>query len=49
MAEFLQSFDTAARDGIITLAEFMDYYMDVSPTIKGDNVFENMVRNTWKC
>lgn len=48
MKEFLDAWDTPARDGVITLAEFMDYYMDVSPTIKGDNVFENMLRNTWK-
>jgi hypothetical protein len=49
MAEFLQAWDTQARDGIISLAEFMDYYMDVSPCIISDKVFENMVRNTWKC
>jgi len=49
MTEFLQSWDTQARDGIITLAEFVDYYMDVSPCIKSDQVFENMVRNTWRC
>ena len=26
MAEFLQAWDTQARDGIVTLAEFIDYY-----------------------
>ena len=46
--EFLASWDSQSRGAEISLAEFIDYYKDVSPTIKGDNVFENMVRNTWK-
>lgn len=47
--EFLSVWETAARDGVINLAEFLDFYKDVSPSIMGDNVFENMVRNTWNC
>ena len=35
-SEFLLAWDTCARDGVVTFAEFMDYYMDVSPTIKSD-------------
>jgi len=46
--EFLASWDSQSRGAEISLAEFIDYYKDVSPTIQGDNVFENMVRNTWK-
>jgi hypothetical protein len=49
MTEFLMAWDTQARDGIISKAEFIDYYKDVSPCITSDKVFENMVRNTWRC
>jgi len=49
MAEFLSVWETAARDGVINLAEFLDFYKDVSPSIMADNVFENMVSNTWNC
>ena len=45
--EFLTVWETSARDGVINLAEFLDFYKDVSPSIMADNVFENMVRNTW--
>ena len=45
--EFLAAWDTHARDGVISLAEFVDYYKDVSPTIFADNVFGNMIKNTW--
>ena len=47
--EFLQCWDTQMLDGVISLAEFVDYYKDVSPTIISDDVWENMVRNTWRC
>lgn len=47
MQEFLCVWETSARDGVINLAEFLDFYKDVSPCIMADNVFENMVRNTW--
>jgi len=46
-AEFLGVWDTQARDGVISLAEFVDYYKDVSPTICAENVFANMIKNTW--
>ena len=49
MAEFLSVWETAARDGVINLGEFLDFYKDVSPSCMADNVFENMVRNTWGC
>ena len=45
--EFLCVWETSARDGVINLAEFLDFYKDVSPAIMADNVFENMVTNTW--
>lgn len=45
--EFLQAWDTVATDGVVSLNEFIDYYMDVSPTIVSDDVFESMVKNTW--
>lgn len=45
--EFLCVWETCARDGVINLAEFLDFYKDVSPAIMADNVFENMIKNTW--
>jgi hypothetical protein len=33
MHEFLSVWETAARDGVINLAEFLDFYKDVSPAI----------------
>jgi len=47
LAEFMSVWDTHHRTGVINLAEFIDFYMDVSPTVKSDAVFENMVRHTW--
>ena len=34
-------------DGVITKAEFLDYYRDVSALIDKDDYFELMMRNTW--
>lgn len=48
VGEFLGVWETQARDAVISLAEFVDYYTDVSPTIISDDVFENMLRNTWR-
>ena len=45
--EFLAVWETSARDGVINLAEFLDFYKDVSPAIMADQVFENMIKNTW--
>ena len=36
-----------SRDQVISLAEFVDFYRDVSPTITKDEFFENMIKNTW--
>ena len=47
MQEFLAVWETSARDGVVNQAEFLDFYKDVSPAIDSDNVFENMVCNTW--
>ena len=47
--EFLGVWETSARDGVINLAEFLDFYKDVSPAIMADHVFENMIKNTWGC
>lgn len=48
VGEFLEVWPTQARDGVISFEEFLDYYTDVSPTIISDDVFENMLRNTWR-
>lgn len=45
--EFRACWDTVARDYVVPLGEFLDFYKDVSPSIISDEVFENMVKNTW--
>mmetsp|Transcript_18496 Transcript_18496/g.28399 ORF Transcript_18496/g.28399 Transcript_18496/m.28399 type:complete len:106 (-) Transcript_18496:27-344(-) len=45
--EFLGVWESQHREGVVSLGEFIDYYRDVSPSIKSDKVFENMMRNTW--
>jgi len=46
-AEFVDVWGVSERNAVISLAEFIDYYKDVSPGIISDDVFENMMRNTW--
>jgi hypothetical protein len=49
VAEFIDVWGVTERQAVVSLAEFIDYYKDVSPSIISDNVFENMLRNTWNC
>jgi len=46
-AEFLAGWGTTERTCEITCADMIDFYMDVSPGIISDNVFANMIKNTW--
>eukprot|EP01006_Ploeotia_vitrea_P003754 TRINITY_DN113175_c0_g1_i1.p1 TRINITY_DN113175_c0_g1~~TRINITY_DN113175_c0_g1_i1.p1 ORF type:complete len:617 (+),score=91.89 TRINITY_DN113175_c0_g1_i1:91-1941(+) len=46
LTEFAKSWDKN-EDGQITLAEFMDYYHDISAGIDLDDYFELMIRNAW--
>uniref|UniRef100_A0A7S1M7Y2 EF-hand domain-containing protein n=1 Tax=Neobodo designis TaxID=312471 RepID=A0A7S1M7Y2_NEODS len=39
--------ESRSGDGVITLAEFLDYYDDTSATIDDDEYFELMIRNCW--
>ena len=45
--EFISQWDTNVQDGKITVAEFIDYYKDVSASIDEDDYFELMIRNAW--
>lgn len=47
LREFLDTFDSADRDGKITPDEFCDYYANVSASIDEDDFFELMIRNAW--
>ena len=47
LSEFLSQWDTLKADGTVTLAEFEDYYKDVSASIDDDDYFELMIRNAW--
>merc|ERR1712100_841349 len=39
--------DDTAPNGKITLAEFLEYYKDISASIDRDDYFELMMRNAW--
>ena len=45
--EFQQAWSSTNRAQVVSLAEFIDFYRDVSPTIIKDEFFQNMVRNSW--
>ena len=45
--EFMSIWDTQEKDGIITPAEFKEYYSDVSAIIDSDDYFDLMMRNAW--
>lgn len=47
LTEFMAQWDTNIRDNKVTLAEFEDYYKDVSASIDEDDYFELMIRNAW--
>jgi Ca2+-binding EF-hand superfamily protein len=44
LAQFLQQWDASA-DGLVSAAEFEDYYKSVSASIDSDDYFELMMRN----
>lgn len=55
LGDFLETFEMhhnvsnkARADHIITLAEFEEYYNNVSMSIDDDKYFELMMTNTWK-
>lgn len=47
LREFLDTFDTEEKDGVVTLREFEKYYGNVSSSIDDDDYFELMIRNAW--
>lgn len=47
LTEFMSQWDRTEKDGIVTRAEFLDYYRDVSASIDDDDYFELMIRNAW--
>ena len=46
LAEFIRLWDKEG-DGLITWAEFLDYYCTVSASIENDDYFELLMRNCW--
>lgn len=46
LQEFAAGWDKSG-DGVITWAEFLDYYSDISAGIENDEYFELMMRNCW--
>jgi len=47
LREFLDTFDTIEKDGIVTPEEFIKYYGNCSSSIDDDDYFELMIRNAW--
>ena len=47
LTEFLDTFDVGTRDSSVSLAEFEDYYADISASIDDDNYFQLMMWNAW--
>lgn len=48
LADFMSQWDTTDKDGIVTRAEFMEYYKDVAASIDTDEYFVVMMENAWK-
>lgn len=48
LEKFLSYWDTIKKDGRVTLAEFEDYYKDVSASVDDDDYFELVIRNAWQ-
>uniref|UniRef100_A0A7S1CF03 EF-hand domain-containing protein n=1 Tax=Bicosoecida sp. CB-2014 TaxID=1486930 RepID=A0A7S1CF03_9STRA len=47
VTEFMSQWDTLEKDGVVTYAEFLDYYKDLSASIDDDDYWELMMRNAW--
>ena len=43
----MSQWDRSKKDGIVTLAEFEDYYTDLSASVDRDEQFELIIRNAW--
>jgi hypothetical protein len=44
----MKLWDTQVADGIVTFAEFLDYFSDISASIDSDEYFEAMMKSAWK-
>ncbi len=47
LLEFIGNFEGKVKDGVISWAEFLDYYSNVSFNIDNDQHFEELVRRAW--
>lgn len=47
MEEFLNQWDVASSDGVISYGEFLDYYRDVSMAVEQGEIFVDIVRKAW--
>lgn len=51
LTDFLNNFDGAGgnNDGVITKAEWVDYYTDIAMNLPSDEYFVRMMESTWQC
>jgi Ca2+-binding EF-hand superfamily protein len=51
LKEFLSNFEGAKgnKDGVITKAEWVDYYTDLSMSVPSDEYFVRMMESVWQC
>jgi Ca2+-binding EF-hand superfamily protein len=47
LENFASQWDSGVKDGIITKAEFDDYYANLGAAVENDRYFELMMRNAW--
>ena len=45
---FLSIWDTYDHDGVVTFAEFCDYYHGISASVDSDEVFEAVILSSWR-
>ena len=46
--DFMKQWDRHDSNGVVSLAEFEDYYKEISASIDSDDYFELMIRNAWR-
>ena len=46
--QFMAMWDTQTADGVVTFAEFLEYFHGVSACVESDELFAAMMKSAWK-